>query len=318
MRQINAVVLDIDTLHPDDLDLGPLLKMANVRWRIHPCSTPQQAAKRMAGADIVLTNKVPIGAREIEAAPMLKYIGVLATGTNIIDLKAVRARNISITNITNYGTASVVQHTFALILALTTKLSDYSVAASDGRWASSDNFCLLDFPVRELDGLTLGIIGYGVLGQAVANAGKAFGMDIVAATLPGRHSATREVRRLPLTRFLSSADIVSIHCPLADNTRDLIDDQELGLMKPSALLINCARGGVVNEQALANALKGGAISGAGLDVLGDEPPPHDHILFDADIPNLIITPHCAWGARQARQRLVNQAEQHLRTWLASL
>lgn len=318
MRQLNAVVLDIDTLHPGDLDLDPLLKLTNVKWQVYPSSAPAQVAKRIALADIVLTNKVSLGKSEIEAASKLKYIGVLATGTNIIDMEAVQAGDISITNITNYGTASVVQHTFALILALTTQLESYTAAAKNGQWASSNNFCLLDFPVRELSGLTLGIIGYGVLGQAIARVGKAFGMEIIAATLPGRLLSTQDVTRLPLPQFLASADIVSIHCPLADNTRNLIGCKELTLMKPDALLINCARGGIVDEQALVNALISGSIGGAGLDVLNGEPPSDDHILLKSKIANLIVTPHCAWGARQSRQRLVNQAGQRLHSWLSSI
>ena len=269
-------------------------------------------------ADIVLTNKAPLNAQEINAAQNLKYIGVLATGTNAVDLDAARARNIITTNINDYGTPSVVQHTFALILALTTQLNSYAEATLDGRWSRSNNFCLLDFPVRELQGLNLGIIGFGVLGRAVAAVGSAFGMNTLAATLPGRQSGADDIPRLALDEFLTTADIVSIHCPLTDDTHHLISAGELKLMKSDALLINCARGSIIDEHALADALINGDIGGAALDVLSEEPPPPDHVLFDRQIPNLIVTPHCAWGARDSRQRLVNQAGEHLQAWLDSM
>ncbi|RLA47135.1 MAG: glycerate dehydrogenase [Gammaproteobacteria bacterium] len=317
MQPFNGVLLDADSLRPADLNLDPILDMPDISWQVYYTSSPEQVAERIAGADIVLTNKAPIREQEINAAPQLRYIGVLATGTNAVDLEAAEARGITITNITDYGTPSVAQHTFALILALTTQLKNYSDSALDGRWSKSDYFCLLDFPVRELSGLTLGIIGYGVLGRAVAAVGSAFGMEITAASLPGRSPATGEVTRLPLKQFLQQADIVSIHCPLASNTRNLISTRELELMKKDALLINCARGSIVDEQALALALKSNSIGGAGLDVLNEEPPPPDHVLLDPGIKNLIVTPHCAWGAKESRQRLVNQAAQHLQKYLVS-
>ncbi len=314
---LNGVVLDVDSLYPQDLDLTALLDMTNINWRIYPASTPEQIANRIDDADIVLTNKAPLSADNIRGAQRLKYIGILATGTNAVDLDAAHARSIVVTNITDYGTPAVVQHTFALILALTSQLTDYGNAARDGRWSASPQFCLLDFPVRELHGLTLGIIGYGVLGRAVAALGKAFGMEIVAAEVPEWRSMPADVRRLPLHKFLTTVDVVSIHCPLTDSTRNLIGAAELALMKPDAILINCARGGIVNEGALATALKNGVIAGAGLDVLSEEPPPPANPLLCPDIPNLILTPHCAWGAQQSRQRLVNQACCHLREWLSS-
>lgn len=314
---LNGVVLDVDSLYPQDLDLTALLDMTNVNWRIYPSSTPEQIAGRIDDADIVLTNKAPLSAHNIRDAQRLKYIGILATGTNVVDLDVAQARSIVVTNITDYGTPAVVQHTFALILALTTQLTNYGTAARDGRWSASSQFCLLDFPVRELRGLTLGIIGYGILGRAVAALGKAFGMEIVAAEVPGWQSMPADVRRLPLHKFLATVDVVSIHCPLTDSTRNLIGAAELALMKPDAILINCARGGIVNEGALATALKNGVIAGAGLDVLSEEPPPPTNPLLCPGIPNLILTPHCAWGAQQSRQRLVNQACCHLREWLSS-
>lgn len=318
MAQYQGVILDRDSLHPDDLNLDPILDIEAINWRIHNATPVDKVSERIAGTDIVLTNKVPVRAANIESAGRLKYIGILATGTNAVDLETARQRGIVTTNITDYGTPSVAQHTFMLILALSTRLLDYAQASRDGRWSTSPEFCLLDYPIRELAGLTLGIIGYGALGKAVANIGRAFGMNIIVAALPGHKSGATPDPRLPLDEFLARADVVSIHCPLANNTRHLIGKRQLGLMKREALLINCARGAIVEEAALASALKTGEIAGAALDVLSEEPPPADHPLLAANIPNLIITPHCAWGAREARQRLVEQAGQHLRNWLNSV
>ncbi|HCO61787.1 MAG TPA: glycerate dehydrogenase [Porticoccaceae bacterium] len=316
MTQYQGVILDRDSLHPDDLDLGPIFDVEAIDWRVHAATPADKVPERITEADIVLTNKVPLRAAIIESAKQLKYIGILATGTNVVDLAVAHQRGIITTNITNYGTPSVAQHTFALILALSTRLLDYAQASRNGRWSASSEFCLLDYPTRELTGLTLGIIGYGTLGKAVADIGKAFGMNIMVAALPGHKSGVTPEVRVPLDEFLTRADVVSIHCPLTDNTRHLIGRRELGLMKRDALLINCARGGIVEEEALASALKTGEIAGAALDVLSEEPPPKDHVLLATDIPNLVITPHCAWGARESRQRLVNQAGEHLRDWLA--
>lgn len=317
MGQLKGVLLDADSLYPEDLDLSSILNIANIDWQVYPTSTPDTVLERISQADVVLTNKALVRAPEIAGAAKLKYIGILATGTNAVDLDAAHRRNISTTNIIDYGTPAVAQHTFALILALTTQLANYAQASLDGRWSDSENFCLLDLPVRELKGLTLGIIGYGVLGQAVATIARAFGMEIIVAEVPGRASSAGDIARIPLAQFLPLADIVSIHCPLADNTHHLISTQELTLMKTDALLINCARGSIVDENALAHALKNGDIAGAALDVLSEEPPPRNHVLLSGEIPNLIVTPHCAWGTRNARQRLVDQAGQHLVNWLGS-
>ncbi|MBQ0719794.1 MAG: D-2-hydroxyacid dehydrogenase [Gammaproteobacteria bacterium] len=317
MKTFNGVILDRDSMHPDDLDLSPLLDIAAINWRSYANTRPDETAARIAAADIVLSNKVALGEVEINAAAQLKYIGVLATGTNIIDHPSTQQRGIVVNNCVAYGTASVVQHSWALILALSTGLQSYSRAARQS-WASSDFFCVLDYPITELAGKTLGIIGYGELGRGVANIGRAFGMNIISAAIPGWRSATdSETPRLPLATFLATADVISIHCPLSEQTRNLIDADEFALMKSSALLINCARGGIVNEQALAKALKQGAIAAAGVDVLTQEPPIDGNVLLESDIPNLIVTPHCAWGSREARQRLVNQAGEKLRTFIDS-
>ncbi len=312
---LNGVILDLDTLYPEDLDLSPLLDNPQVEWCVHGRSKPEDIVARIRDADLVLTNKAPVMAEQMAAATGLRYIGVLATGTNVIDMAEAKRREIVVTRIVNYGTPAIVQHVFALILALTTKLPAYAAAVNDGGWSASEDFCLLGFPVRELDGLTMGIIGYGTLGQAVAAVARAFGMRVVVAQLPGWQPQAKDVERELFADFLRMSDIVTIHCPLQDNTRRLISAPEFALMRDDALLINCARGEIVDSQALARALKEGVIGGAGLDVLDQEPPPADHILLDGAVPNLIITPHCAWGAREARQRLVEIAAVNLQNWL---
>jgi len=312
---LNGVILDLDTLYPEDLDLSPLLDNPQVEWCVHGRSKPEDIVARIRDADLVLTNKAPVMAEQMAAATGLRYIGVLATGTNVIDMAEAKRREIVVTRIVNYGTPAIVQHVFALILALTTKLPAYAAAVNDGGWSASEDFCLLGFPVRELDGLTMGIIGYGTLGRAVAAVARGFGMRVVVAQLPGRQPQAKDIERELFADFLRMSDIVTIHCPLQDNTRRLISAPEFALMRDDALLINCARGDIVDSQALARALKEGVIGGAGLDVLDQEPPPADHVLLDCTVPNLIITPHCAWGAREARQRLVEIAAVNLQNWL---
>ena len=315
MKVLQGVILDRDSLHPGDLDLRPLLDISAINWHSYATTTAPQTVQRIAHADIVLTNKVQLGAQEISAAVNLKYIGVLATGTNIVDHTSAQQRGITVNNCQAYGTASVVQHTWALILALSTQLLAYQQTAQRD-WHNSPFFSVLDHPITELAGKTLGIIGCGELGRGVATIGRAFNMSIIGATLPGWQSTRHDaIPRRPLPEFLATADVISIHCPLNEQTRNLIDTNELALMKTSALLINCARGGIVNEGALADALKQGHIAGAGLDVLSREPPVDGNVLLVPDIPNLIVTPHCAWGSQAARQRLVNQAGEKLRTFI---
>ena len=317
---MKGVILDVDSLGPNDLDLTAITGLP-IEWALYGTSKPEQIAERIAGAEIVLTNKAAIGKAELSAAPELRYIGVLATGTNVIDLVAANAQGVIVSNVVGYGAASVVQHTWALILALATHLPDYNVAAIDGSWSESPFFCLLNFPVRELSGKVLGIIGYGELGQGVAAIGRAFGMEVKVAALPWRHSdnaitAGNSIDRTPFDQLLIEADVISIHCPLTEETRNLIGRKQLAMMKNTALLINCARGGIVNEQALADALDDGVIGGAGVDVLTEEPPVNSNPLLDPEIPNLIVTPHSAWVGRESRQRLVMQVAENIQAFLA--
>jgi glycerate dehydrogenase len=310
---MKGVILDAASLGSDDVDLRPITALP-IAWSVYDTCEPGLVAERIAEAEVVLTNKAPIGAEALSAAPALRYIGVLATGVNVVDTTAAQARGVVVTNVVGYGTASVVQHTWALILALTTRLPDYNVAALNGRWAESPFFCLLDFPVRELEGRVLGIVGYGQLGQKVADIGRAFGMNVQVAALPWRHSDT--AGRVGFDQLLRDADVISLHCPLTEETRHLIGRKQLAMMKHSALLVNCARGGIVDEQALVDALEDGVIGGAGVDVLAEEPPRHGNPLLNPDIPNLIVTPHSAWAAKESRQRLVVQVAENIQAFLS--
>lgn len=265
---------------------------------------PDQAAKRIREAEIVISNKVILDASVLAQGGKLKLICVAATGTNNIDIDYCTEHGITVCNVRDYATASVVQHTFTLILALNTSLLDYQKAVNQGEWSRSEQFCLLDFPIAELQGKTLGIIGHGVLGKAVADLAHAFGMAVLISNRPASHDCP--MGRTPLEAVIAESDIISLHCPLADNTHNLVSRRFLDQMQDHALLINTARGGLVDEQALATALVNGSIGGAGLDVLSQEPPPLTHPLLSGNIPNLIITPHTAWASQPSRQRLLNQ------------
>lgn len=300
---MRAVFLDAATLG-DDVDLEPIRAVVD-ELVLHDRTSPDQVRDRIAGFDTVLTNKVMLGAPEFAASPDLRRIAVVATGLNNIDLDAARDAGIRVMNVTEYGRPSVAQHTLALILALATRLLDYHRDVQAGRWARSPQFCLMDHPIMELEGRTLGIIGYGDLGQGVAERARAFGMKILLGCRPGQ--APGEVDgypRIPLEELLPQVDVLSLHCLLTDQTRNLIGAAELKKMKPEALLINTSRGGLVHEQALADALRAGTIGGAGFDVLTEEPPRQGNPLLADDIPNLIVTPHSAWASREARQRIV--------------
>ncbi|MCP4287357.1 MAG: 2-hydroxyacid dehydrogenase [Gammaproteobacteria bacterium] len=302
MTDPNSVFLDLSTIDRGDLELARLRRVSP-HWEIFDRTAPELTLERIKGAHIVVTNKVVLERRILAGAPNLKLICIAATGTNNVDLEAAREMGIHVTNVVRYATPAVVQHVFGLILALTTRLSDYRESVIQGAWQRSDQFCLLDFPIRELSGRTLGIVGYGELGQAVGRVAEAFGMVLLVAQRPG--GPTRPGRS-PLCELLPRADIVTLHCPLTETTRNLICYDELTLMKPDALLINTARGGIVDEQALADTLRQGGIGGAGLDVLGVEPPSEGNPLLQPGIPNLIVTPHIAWASRESRQRLIDE------------
>ncbi|MFW2080134.1 2-hydroxyacid dehydrogenase [Acinetobacter guillouiae] len=299
---MKAVFLDYESLDKQDLDFRQL-KAAFDDLILYPSTTAEQVLARIQHVDVVISNKVIVNAETMEQCKNLKLILISATGTNNIDLDFARSKGIVVCNCQGYGTSAVAQHTLTLMLALATSLLKYEYAVKQGEWNKSPIFCLLDFPIVELSGKTLGIIGYGELGQAVAKLAEAFGMKILVASLPNRPT---HKDRIPFAELLAQVDFLSLHCPLTDETRDLIDSQAFDKMKKSAFLINCARGGIVNEQALADALRQGKIAGAATDVLSVEPPTQGNVLLAQDIPNLIITPHSAWGSVDARQRIVNQ------------
>jgi len=299
---MHGVFLDRDTLDHGDIDFTSLAATL-ADWVFHDLTDEAEVAERIAQATVVVSNKVMLSAAALQRAPALKLVCISATGTNNVDLDAARWLGITVCNVRSYATPSVAEHVFALILALTRRLPDYVAAVAAGRWQRSAQFALLDFPITELKGKTLGIIGYGELGRAVAKLGEAFGMQVLIAA---RLNDVPQPGRVPLHTLLPQVDILSLHVPLTAETTDLIGAAELALMKPSALLINTARGGIVDEHALAEALRAGRLGGAGVDVLTTEPPREGQVLLEPDIPHLIVTPHIAWASREARQRLVHE------------
>ncbi len=303
----------------DELSLGPDITLAPLHNAIsnltcHEVTDAPQTAKRLRNAHIAIVNKVVIDRNVMEACPNLKLIAVMATGTNNVDLQAAREFGIRVVNVIRYGTASIVQHTFSLIMALAGNLFAYSQDVKQGAWSRSPTFCLMHHPMTELQGKVLGIIGYGDLGQGVAALARAMGMQVLIAKSPTGKPDPHQ-QRVPLDRLLEQSDIVSLHCLLSDHTRNLIDSRALTKMKREAFLINVARGGLVDEPALAQALEEGRIAGAALDVLSEEPPRNGNPLLELDMPNLIITPHCAWASREARQRVIELTADNIRQFI---
>lgn len=312
MNSRHAVFLDCASLDLGDLDLSPLQQAFTGLTR-HDASHPGQVVERLQGAQVAISNKVPLTAETLAALPDLKLILVAATGTNNVDLPAAQRLGITVCNSQGYGTPSVAQHTLMLMLALATRLPDYHNAVQSGRWQQASQFCLLDFPISELNGKTLGILGAGELGSAVARLAEAFGMRVLLGQLPGRPA---QPDRLPLSELLPQLDVLSLHCPLTPVTAQLINRQHLDLLPRHAWLINTARGGLLDEQAVADALREGRLGAAALDVLSVEPPTADNPLLAGDIPNLLITPHSAWGSREARQRIVGQLAENAAAFFA--
>lgn len=298
---MKAVFLDYESLDKNDLDFSALREVFT-DLELYPSTLATQVLERVQHADVVITNKVVLDAETLKQCLSLKLILISATGTNNVDLAQAKAQGITVCNCQGYGTSAVAQHTLMLMLALATSVIQYDHAVKQGEWNKSPIFCLLDFPIVELAGKTLGILGYGELGQAVAKLAEAFGMKIIVGALPNRSTGNR----VALSELLPQVDFLSLHCPLTEETRDLIDSKAFEKMKPSAFLINCARGGIVNEHDLATALRTGKIAGAATDVLSVEPPKEGNVLLANNIPNLIITPHSAWGSVDARQRIVQQ------------
>lgn len=310
---VRIVVLDGHTLNPGDLSWDSLTALGE--FEVYDRTLPEDVIDRARNAEIVLTNKTVLSRNSIEVLPDLKYIGVLATGTNVVDLEAAGQKDIIVTNVPAYGTGSVAQMVFAHVLNLCQHVGEHAQSVSQGVWSRSSDFCYWDFPLIELDGLTLGIVGYGRIGRAVAQLGSVFGMNILVNDIATPIDLGCDVKSVELDTLFSKSDIVSLHCPLTPQTENLVNQEQLRLMKPSAFLINTSRGPLVDELALAEALDKGIIAGAGLDVLVQEPPVADNPLFAAR--NCYITPHIAWATASARERLMRIVVENVKAFLCS-
>ena len=309
---MKIVVMDGHALNPGDLSWQGFAQLGEL---VCYEDTPGQLIlPRMRQAQAVLVNKTPITADTLAACPRLRYIGVLATGYNHVDTAAAAARGIPVCNVPSYGTQAVAQFTFALLLELCHQVGAHSAAVQAGQWSDCPYFCFWNTPQQELAGKTMGIVGYGRIGRAVAGLARAFGMRVLAYS-PGQPPRAEDgVRFASLDQLYAQADVVSLHCPLTAQNAGMIDAAALAAMKPGVLLLNTARGPLVNEADLAAALRSGQVAGAGLDVVSAEPiDPHNPLLR---APNCILTPHMAWGARAARQRLMDTAVDNLRQFLA--
>lgn len=305
---MNIIILDGYALNPGDLSWKSLEKFGEIT--IYDRTSPEDLIERAHHANIILTNKVPISKQQIQQLPHLKHIAVTATGYNIIDIQAASENGISVSNIPGYSTASVAQLTIALLLELSLRVQRHSDAVKEGKWTNSKDFSFWDYPLVELSGKTIGIIGFGATGQAVADIANAFGMKIIANSRRKQGQSHRKnFEWKDVTELLKESDVVSIHCPLTPETEGLINAESLATMKKSAFLINTARGPIIVEKDLANALNNDVIAGAGIDVLSQEPPKADNPLLKAK--NCIITPHIAWASFEARTRLMQILEDNI-------
>ena len=308
---MSIVVLDGYTTNPGDLSWEPLSVLA-------PCTVwdrtaPAEVIARLADAEIVLTNKTSLAAETLAALPKLRLISVLATGVNVVDVAAAKAQGITVCNVPAYSTPGVAQAVFALLLELTNRTGHHSNGVHAGRWSAGPDFSYWDGTLVELAGLTLGVVGYGAIGSAVAAVGRAFGMQILGNRRSAQGPIPEGGEFVTLDRLFQESDVVTLHCPLTPQTAGLVDATRLAQMKPTAYLINTARGPLVQESHLFDALQAGRLAGAGLDVLSVEPPAPDHPLLRA--PNCVITPHIAWATRAARQRLIAQSAANIAAFL---
>jgi len=305
---MKIVFLDESTVTLNDIDFSCFKSLGD--YRAYPNSEGKEVLQRAANADVVIVNKVPMRREIMSQLPQLKLIAVIATGFNNVDTEAARERQITVCNVAGYAANSVPQHVFALILNLATRTHMYDADVKMGKWQSSESFTLLTYPTFELAGKTIGIIGFGAIGRGVARIARGFGMKVVVYDVAD--AAEGEYRRTDLDTVLGESDVVTLHCPLTERTRGLVDAAAIAKMKHGALLINTARGGIVDEQALADALNSGHIAGAGIDVLVEEPPRSGNVLIDAK--NVLITPHSAWSAVEARQRLVDETAENIKAF----
>jgi glycerate dehydrogenase len=312
-RTIRRIIfLDRETL-PDEIILKSFAFPNDLT--VYQGTLPGEVAGRIAEADIVITNKVPVSGQALQSAPRVKLIAVAATGTDIIDIEACRKRGIVVSNIRNYAINTVPEHTFALILTLRRSVLSYRDSVLKGRWQEAGQFCFFDHPIRDLAGSTLGVIGDGVLGKAVADLGKAFGMRVLFSDYKG--TTGMGPLYTPFEQVLRQSDVITLHTPLIPTTRNMIGAAEFAVMERRPLLINAARGGLVDEDALAEALGEGRLAGAGFDVATIEPPPKDHVLMRLlEMPNFILTPHVAWASREAIQSLADQLVDNVDAFVA--
>jgi glycerate dehydrogenase len=308
---MKAVLLDWATMGPD-LDISELQALLP-ELEIYDDTDDDQMAERIAGAEIVLGNKVLLSESLFDSAPGMRLIGLTATGTDNVDLVAAKERGIAVCNIRAYCTQSVAEHVFGCLLGLAHSLEQYAADVRKGAWQQADNFCMLNYPIRELSAMTLGIVGYGELGKGVADIARAFNMDVIVAARPG----TTEVPegRVSMDELPRRADAISLHCPLNDLTRNLFGANEFAAMNKTALFINTARGGLVDSQALVDALQEGEIAGAAVDVLPQEPPINGDPILDFAGDNLMVTPHIAWGTLTARQAAIDELTANIAAFL---
>jgi glycerate dehydrogenase len=308
---MKIVILDGYTLNPGDISWAGFETLGDIT--VYDRTPPDKIIERSENAEIILTNKTIVNKKTLEQLPKLKYIGVLATGYNIVDVKVANEKNIIVTNIPSYGTSSVAQMVFALLLELTQNVGYHSNSVQKGRWSESEDWCYWDKPLIELDGLTMGIIGFGRIGKAAAKIANAFGMNVIANDAVTIESPPDWIKIVDQETIFRESDVISLHCPLTNENKEFVNSKKINLMKKSAYIINTSRGLLINEEDLAHALNGKRIAGAGLDVLSKEPPDETNPLLTA--MNCIITPHIAWATKAARQRLMNIAVENLETYL---
>jgi glycerate dehydrogenase len=306
---MQGVFLDSETIDQQDLDFSVLTSTLK-NWQLYGSTKPSQIGQRIENADIVITNKVSLNATLLQQAPRLRYIGICATGTDNVDVAMANSLGITVCNVKAYSTASVIQHTIGLLIALASKIVDYHQLVKEGEWINAKYFCLQNYRTMELEGKTLGIVGYGAIGQGVANVASQLGMKILIAKREGQNNPSRML----LKELLTKVDVLSLHCPLNEQTRNMIGVNELALMKKGAILLNVSRGGLIDEQALAQSLASGHLAGAGLDVVSNEPPGPSNPLFKK-LPNLIITPHVAWASVEARKRLLHEVAENIKNFI---
>ncbi len=308
---MKLVFLDRQTLAPSVQLRRPAFDHL---WQEYAETAPEQVVQRLQQAEVAIVNKVKIGAAELAKLPQLRLIALAATGSDNVDLGACRNAGVAVCNIRNYSESAVPEHALSLMMALSRNLHAYRTSVAGGRWQQSGQFCYFDYPVRDLKGRTLGLIGYGTIARDLERLARALGMKVIVAARKGQPTTEG---RLPFERVLTEADVISLHCPLTEDTRHLIGERELAMMKPDALLINVGRGGLVDEQALLNALKEKRIGGAGFDVVSAEPPPVNHPLMQAlECPNFILTPHIAWASQASMQRLADQLIDNIEAFAA--